>query len=75
MMKIEDILKGLKLFLFREIRNILLHGIEFDSRNVTGGSLFIAVKGYKTDGHDYILVSYTVRRHSNHLRNASGEYC
>jgi UDP-N-acetylmuramoyl-L-alanyl-D-glutamate--2,6-diaminopimelate ligase len=28
--------------------------IEFDSRNVTSGTLFVAVKGTKTDGHKYI---------------------
>jgi UDP-N-acetylmuramoyl-L-alanyl-D-glutamate--2,6-diaminopimelate ligase len=28
--------------------------IAFDSRKVNPGTLFVAVKGYKTDGHDYI---------------------
>lgn len=28
--------------------------IEFDSRNITKDSLFIAIKGYETDGHLYI---------------------
>ena len=28
-----------------------------DSRKVTEGSLFVAVKGYASDGHDYIAVA------------------
>jgi len=33
---------------------VLISDITFDSRNVSKGSLFIAVKGTKTDGHLYI---------------------
>jgi UDP-N-acetylmuramyl-tripeptide synthetase len=29
--------------------------IEFDSRKVRRGALFVAIKGFQTDGHDYIL--------------------
>ncbi len=29
-------------------------GVEFDSRKVTSGSIFVAVKGFTTDGHTYI---------------------
>ena len=28
--------------------------VEFDSRKVTEGSLFVAVKGFTSDGHSYI---------------------
>ena len=31
--------------------------ITFDSRFVTKGSLFVAVKGTKVDGHDFISVA------------------
>ncbi len=34
--------------------NPVISNIEFDSRKVTPGTLFVAVKGYKTDGHDFI---------------------
>ncbi len=38
----------------REEGEILINGIVSDSRKVTPGDLFVAVMGYKTDGHTYI---------------------
>ncbi len=35
-------------------QNIEISSITFDSREVGAGSLFIAIKGYKSDGHEYI---------------------
>jgi UDP-N-acetylmuramoyl-L-alanyl-D-glutamate--2,6-diaminopimelate ligase len=35
-------------------RDPVVENIEFDSRKVSPGTLFIAVKGTRTDGHDYI---------------------
>jgi UDP-N-acetylmuramoyl-L-alanyl-D-glutamate--2,6-diaminopimelate ligase len=32
----------------------VISNVEFDSRKVTPGTLFVAVKGTKSDGHDYI---------------------
>ena len=54
MIRIEEILKGIDIVSLTGESGITVSGIEFDSRNVTAGSLFIAVKGYKTNGHDYI---------------------
>ncbi len=53
-MKIEEILNGIQTISVTDpgIRDI--SGVGFDSRQVTADSLFIAVRGYKTDGHDYI---------------------
>ncbi|MGD0341579.1 MAG: UDP-N-acetylmuramoyl-L-alanyl-D-glutamate--2,6-diaminopimelate ligase [Bacteroidales bacterium] len=53
-MELEKILKGINVISLtgndmREIDNIT-----FDSRNVTKRSLFVAVKGSKSDGHDFI---------------------
>jgi UDP-N-acetylmuramoyl-L-alanyl-D-glutamate--2,6-diaminopimelate ligase len=31
-----------------------INSIEYDSRNVQKGSLFIAIEGFKNDGHSYI---------------------
>ena len=54
MMKIEDILTGIEVVSVTGTKNRVISGIEFDSRKVKKNSLFVAVKGYKTDGHDFI---------------------
>jgi UDP-N-acetylmuramoyl-L-alanyl-D-glutamate--2,6-diaminopimelate ligase len=54
MMKIGEILKGIDVVSFTGDRNRIISGIEFDSRKVTKGSLFIAVRGTTSDGHDFI---------------------
>jgi UDP-N-acetylmuramoyl-L-alanyl-D-glutamate--2,6-diaminopimelate ligase len=54
MMKIEELLKGIEVVSVNGAKNRDISGIEFDSRKVKTGSLFVAVKGYKTDGHDFI---------------------
>jgi UDP-N-acetylmuramoyl-L-alanyl-D-glutamate--2,6-diaminopimelate ligase len=54
MMKIEKLLEGIETITVTGKTGISVSGVEFDSRKVTEGTLFVAVKGYKTDGHDYI---------------------
>jgi len=54
MMRIEEILKGIDVVSLTGEKNAIVSNIEFDSRKVTRGSLFVAVEGYKTDGHDFI---------------------
>jgi UDP-N-acetylmuramoyl-L-alanyl-D-glutamate--2,6-diaminopimelate ligase len=54
MMTISEILSGIDVVSLTGEENPVISGIEFDSRKVCGGSLFIAVKGYKSDGHDFI---------------------
>jgi UDP-N-acetylmuramoyl-L-alanyl-D-glutamate--2,6-diaminopimelate ligase len=54
MMKLVDILDGINVISVKGDTGITVTGVGFDSRMVTGGSLFVAVRGYKTDGHDYI---------------------
>jgi len=51
-MKLYEILKEIDCSIFGEDREIT--SIEYDSRNVKEGSLFIAISGYQTDGHLYI---------------------
>lgn len=34
-----------------------IRSVEYDSRKVTKGSLFVAVKGYETDGHKFIAMA------------------
>jgi UDP-N-acetylmuramoyl-L-alanyl-D-glutamate--2,6-diaminopimelate ligase len=54
MMKIEEILKGIDVVSVTGTKNKGISAIEFDSRKVIRDSLFVAVKGYKSDGHDFI---------------------
>lgn len=55
MIDLESILKGVEVVSSRNReRNAVIKSIEFDSRKVCPDSLFIAVKGTKTDGHDFI---------------------
>jgi UDP-N-acetylmuramoyl-L-alanyl-D-glutamate--2,6-diaminopimelate ligase len=54
MMQIEEILNGIDVVSLEGEKNAIVSNIEFDSRKITRGSLFVAVKGYKTDGHDFI---------------------
>jgi UDP-N-acetylmuramoyl-L-alanyl-D-glutamate--2,6-diaminopimelate ligase len=53
-MKIEEIIKGINIVSVTGAINIEISSVEFDSRKVKKDSLFVAVKGYKTDGHDFI---------------------
>lgn len=53
-MKIEDILKGIETVSVNGNVNIVISNIEFDSRKISKGSLFVAVRGYNADGHDFI---------------------
>lgn len=53
-MKIEEILTGIEIVSVTGTKNKDISGIEFDSRKVKKDSLFVAVKGYKSDGHDFI---------------------
>lgn len=53
-MKIEEIINGINIVSVTGPINIEISSVEFDSRKVKKDSLFVAVKGYKTDGHDFI---------------------
>ena len=54
MRQIEEILKGIDVASLTGENKTIISGIEFDSRKVTPDSLFVAVKGYKSDGHNFI---------------------
>ena len=53
-MKLKDLLKGIKHSVLKGDINIDISSVEYDSRKVATGSLFVAIKGYETDGHLYI---------------------
>lgn len=39
-------------------KGIASRGVEFDSREVKGGELFVALKGEKTHGHEFLKIAY-----------------
>jgi len=53
-LKIKDILRALPEYSFQGDDETELTGVVYDSRRVRPGSLFVAVRGYKTDGHDFV---------------------
>jgi UDP-N-acetylmuramoyl-L-alanyl-D-glutamate--2,6-diaminopimelate ligase len=57
MRELEKILTGINIISFSGDKRRIIENITFDSRNVTEGSLFVAVRGSKSDGHDYIASS------------------
>lgn len=51
---LEDIIRNAGVVSVTGVKNPEIRSVEFDSRKVTPGTLFVAVKGTKTDGHNYI---------------------
>ncbi len=55
-MKLENVIEGLKVIqLAGEVERKDITAIEYDSRNVKQGSLFVAIKGFTTDGHKFVM--------------------
>ena len=52
-MKLNEVLAGVKLTA-RHIQDVEISGICYDTRDMISGCLFVALPGYKTDGHKYI---------------------
>lgn len=53
-MKLKEVLKGVSVVKSNADMEQTIHGIAYDSRKVTEGSLFVAVSGFVTDGNQYI---------------------
>lgn len=53
-MKIKDLLSDIDYRLICGDTDAEVTSVEFDSRKVASGSCFVAVKGFTSDGHDYI---------------------
>jgi len=51
---LNNILYGVPLKAVAGSTDIDISGLQFDSRKITNGNLFIAVKGTQVDGHDFI---------------------
>jgi UDP-N-acetylmuramoyl-L-alanyl-D-glutamate--2,6-diaminopimelate ligase len=54
-MQLNEIIKNLRPVQIIGNQDITIKNIEFDSRRVSKGALFVAVRGTQVDGHDYIL--------------------
>ncbi len=54
MKKLKDILYKVALVEVAGSTDVAISAVQFDSRRVTEGSLFIAIKGLTTDGHKFI---------------------
>lgn len=54
MKKLNDILTGITILQLEGSLDVSINRINFDSRKIANGDLFIAVKGTQTDGHSYI---------------------
>ena len=54
MARINDLIRGIEVVSISGEDNPVIDRIEFDSRKVTAGTLFVAVKGTKSDGHSFI---------------------
>jgi UDP-N-acetylmuramoyl-L-alanyl-D-glutamate--2,6-diaminopimelate ligase len=59
MMTLDKILKNIEIVSYSGKRNPEITAIVFDSRKVVPGCLFVAIKGTKSDGHEYIPVALT----------------
>jgi len=49
-----DILYKVRITAIQGNRDVVINNVQIDSRKVASGSLFVAVKGYAVDGHQFI---------------------
>ena len=55
--------------------DIEVHGIQYDSRKVQKGDLFVAIKGALTDGHRFIDTTYIYTKVDvGQLRTLAGQW-
>ncbi len=53
-MKLRDLVRGLEGVQIHGQMSIEIEGVAYNSNQVERGSVFVAIKGQETDGHDYI---------------------
>ena len=53
-MKLKEILAGIEGLKVKGDLEVEITGLDKDSRKITNGSLFVAIKGFEADGHDYV---------------------
>lgn len=57
-MKLNHILEGIEVLSIVGNEDIEVLNVEYDSRKVEEGTLFICIKGFVSDGHKYIDSAY-----------------
>lgn len=58
-MKLNELLKGVEVLEIRGEGNPEINGVHYNSSKISEGGLFVAIVGYKTDGHKYIKDAVT----------------
>ena len=53
-MKLKEIVKNLELLDFSADMDMEIGGISYDSRKTQPGDLFVAIRGFESDGHRFI---------------------
>ncbi len=53
-MRLKDLLEGIETRSRHGWRDVEINGLSTDSRSISEGELFVAVKGHEADGHDYV---------------------
>ena len=56
-MRLDNIIKNSGVTIMQGSSNVEVSAICSDSRRITAGSMFVAVKGFANDGHDYISIA------------------
>ena len=53
-MKLNQVIQNLNILTLKGNLDIEITNVQYDSRKVTEGTLFICIKGFNSDGHKYI---------------------